>query len=341
MILDIAAVVALAFVLSAWSTSRVRRFALSKGMLDVPNARSSHHSVTPRGGGLAIVLATTVAWLILAYRGEIPSHLLIALVGGGAGVALIGFLDDRRPVPARVRFTVHLAAALWALAWIGAPGLLSMGAHVIPLGWAGWLLAILGIAWFLNLFNFMDGIDGIAASEAVFMTCAGAALTLLGGMSTGVMAVGFPLAASCCGFLLLNWPPAKIFMGDVGSGYLGYVIAVMALAATRDSPSAAWVWLILGGAFVVDATVTLIRRAARGERVAEAHRSHAYQWLARRWASHKKVTIGMLAIDILWLLPCAYVATLHPRLSPWMVLIALAPLAILVFLAGAGRREAD
>ena len=336
---DVVAIAAVAFVLSTWLTGRVRRFALSKGLLDVPNARSSHNSVTPRGGGLAIVLATTVAWLTLACRHAIPWQLLMALIGGGSAVALIGFLDDRRPVPARLRFAVHVIAAVWALAWLGAPTVLRAGGYVITLGWAGAVLATLGIAWFLNLFNFMDGIDGIAASEAVFMTCAGAGLALLGGMSSGVMAVGLPLAASCCGFLLLNWPPAKIFMGDVGSGYLGYVIAVIALEATRETPGAVWVWLIVGGVFIVDATVTLVRRAARGERVFEAHRSHAYQWLARRWGSHRQVTVGITLLNLLWLLPCAFIAVRFPSLAVWMTIVALIPLIAVAILVGAGRRE--
>ena len=133
----------------------------------------------------------------------------------------------------------------------------------------------------LNLFNFMDGIDGLAASEALFVIRAGAWLSAAGG---GVTAASGVLAGACAGFLLWNWPPARIFLGDAGSGYLGYVTAVLALASARGNSDAIWVWLILGGVFFVDATVTLVRRVLRGEHVHEAHRTHSYQWLARRWA---------------------------------------------------------
>jgi Fuc2NAc and GlcNAc transferase len=338
-VVDIAVTVIFAFALSAWLTSRVRRFALSRGLLDVPNARSSHRRATPRGGGLAIVLASIVAWLVLAYRHEIPYHLLVALIGGGAGVAFIGFLDDRRPVPARVRFTIHVAAAIWALAWIGVPASLQVGAGLVSLGSAGWLLGILGIAWFLNLFNFMDGIDGIAASEATFVSWGGAYVLLSTGGSVGLAGAAVALGAACLGFLIWNWPPAKIFMGDVGSGYLGYVIGVLALASVHENPVTLWAWLILSAVFLVDATVTLVRRLFRGELVYQAHRSHAYQWLARRWNSHKRVTLSVLAINLLWLLPCAALIVANPRRAMWVLLLALAPLTGAALIAGAGRAE--
>jgi Fuc2NAc and GlcNAc transferase len=337
--LDVALIGLFAFVLSAALTLGVRRFALSRGLLDVPNARSSHSRVTPRGGGVAIVLSSVVAWLILAYIRSIQSHFLIALIGGGLAVAGIGFMDDRRPVPARIRLAVHLAAAIWAIEWLGPPTVLQLGSIVIHLGRLGPLLALLGITWFLNLFNFMDGIDGIAGSEAVFLSCAGGALTLVAGGFPSVAPVAVLLGAACAGFLLWNWPPAKIFMGDVGSGYLGYVIGVLVLAASRNDPGVVWVWLVLSGAFFIDASVTLARRAARGEPVSQAHRSHAYQWLARRWSSHARVTTVTILLNVLWLLPCATFAALDPPHAAWITLLALAPLVLLALIAGAGRRE--
>jgi len=129
-------------------------------------------------------------------------------------------------------------------------------------------------------------------------------------------------------------------MGDVGSGYLGYVIAVLALAAARENPVALWAWLILGGVFFVDATVTLLRRLLRGERVYEAHRSHAYQWLARRWGSHAKVTCAVLIVDVLWLLPCAVFAARRPGLAAATVIVAFTPLVLLA-MATSGRREGN
>ena len=328
-----------AFMLAAVLTGMVRRFALSRGLLDIPNPRSSHSQVTPRGGGLAIVATTSVTAIALAWLDRIPSNLLFALLVGGAAVAAIGLMDDHRPMRARTRLAVHGGAAVWAVAWIGAPLILSFGGRIVELSWFGAALAVLGIVWAINLFNFMDGIDGIAACEVIFMTCGAAVLIIIGGDSSRVMALGLVLGASCLGFLLWNWPPAKIFMGDVGSGYLGYVIGVLGLAAAHENPFALWPWLILGGVFFVDATVTLARRTARGDRVYEAHRSHAYQWLARGWGSHKVVTLAVTAVNLLWLLPCACIAVLNPSLAAWTAVVALTPLVIGAIAAGAGRRE--
>ena len=177
---------------------------------------------------------------------------------------------------------------------------LAIGHSVVNLGWAGHGLALLGIVWTLNLFNFMDGIDGIAASEAVFISCSGALLSFIHGQSGQILVLGLTFGSAALGFLLWNWPPATIFMGDVGSGYLGYVISVMALVAARDNPAAVLIWLILGGVFFVDATVTLLRRAIRRERLHQAHRCHAYQRLARQWGSHRRVTITVMLLNLGW-----------------------------------------
>jgi glycosyltransferase WbpL len=324
---------------SALLTGLVLKLASSRGVLDVPNARSSHSVPTPRGGGVAIVLATTAALIVLALRGSLQFNLLFALAGGGVAVAAVGFADDRRPLSTGARLAVHFAAAIWAVAWLGGMPSVRIADHIVTFGWGGYLLGTIGIVWTLNLFNFMDGIDGIAASEAVFIACAGALLALVGGNSAAVPATGLVFGAACVGFLVWNWPPARIFMGDVGSGYLGYVIAVLALAATRDDPVALWVWLILGGGFFVDATVTLVRRLVRGDRVHKAHRSHAYQWLARRWGSHRRVTVAVMMLNLIWLLPCAFLATLHPDHAVAIAVVALVPLVALAIAAGAGRRE--
>jgi Fuc2NAc and GlcNAc transferase len=198
-----------------------------------------------------------------------------------------------------------------------------------------------GLVWVLNLFNFMDGIDGIAGSEAVFIGLGGAALVVVANPDTygTVLGPSLALAAACGGFLVWNWPPAKIFMGDVGSGFIGCVIAILAIAAARENSTALLLWLILGGVFFVDATITLARRVARGESAHEPHRTHAYQWLARRWNNHKTVTLAVIAVNSLWLMPCALAAALYPAWSSWLAILALAPLIGAALLAGAGRPE--
>jgi Fuc2NAc and GlcNAc transferase len=325
--------------LSAWITARVRSYALKVSWLDQPGHRSSHVQPTPRGGGIGIVIssmaAVVVAWLAYDFDGALARAILV----GGLAVAVIGFLDDRRPLPARARVIVHALAAVYAMYCLGGLPPMQFGDRLYEPGIVGYVIGTLGIVWTLNLFNFMDGIDGIAASEVVFVCAAGVVLALVSGASTTVPVAALILAAASFGFLIWNWPPARIFMGDAGSGYTGYVVAVLAIAAARESPVALLTWVMLAGVFVIDATVTLVRRVARRERASEAHRSHAYQWLARRWSSHRRVTIAVILVDVLWLFPCALCATLFPVFAGWILCVALASLIAAALAAGAGRRE--
>ena len=319
-------------------TGMIRRIAVQGGMIDVPNARSSHTRATPRGGGAAIVVSSCAAFAVLAYVGLISAATAASLIGGGALVAGIGLMDDRAAVPAGIRLAVHAAAAVWALAWLGGFPPVRIGESIVHLGYGGDAFGFLGIVWTLNLFNFMDGIDGLAASEAIFIAWCAAALGMVLGIGNAADPAALVFGASCAGFLLWNWAPARIFLGDVGSGYLGYVIAVLALTTTRSDPVAAWVWLILGGAFFVDATVTLLRRLARGERAHLAHRSHAYQWVARRWG-HRRATGAVILLNVLWLLPWAVLAELHRDWAVRILVPALGGVVCLALAAGSGRKE--
>ena len=314
-------------------------FAPRHHLLDVPNARSSHTTPTPRAGGIAIVTGASLAFAALDFAdGVISDPTLVALVGGIA-VATIGFIDDRVKLTPWPRLALHFTASLGAVLWLGGLPPVPWGEQVIDLGVAGDLLAVGALVWVLNLFNFMDGIDGIAASEAVFICLAGAILGTGVGASPSAVTMALILGAAGLGFLVWNWPPARIFMGDAGSCYLGYVMGILALSMAHESPIALTVWLILGAAFLVDATVTLARRLVRGERVYEAHRTHAYQWLARRWGSHASVTFAYLLVNLCWLLPIAWAASRHPQLAPWCVVVAFVPLGVIALLAGAGRSE--
>jgi len=195
------------------------------------------------------------------------------------------------------------------------------------------------LVWMTNLFNFMDGLDGIAGSEAVFVSGAGAWLYWRGGGGPGLTATMTCLSASCLGFLRWNWPPAKIFMGDVGSGFLGFSLGILGLAASQEGILPIETWAILGGVFFVDATVTLVRRLARGDKWFEAHRTHAYQVLARRLGRHKPVTVIVMVVNLFWLLPWAYATNLSPGNSRLYMVAALIPLVILSIMVGAGKRE--
>lgn len=332
---------ALVFLVALIGTELIRRRALHLGHLDVPGARSSHSVATPRGGGAAIVAAFMLGLIALAGLDAIERPVLIALLGGGLAIAAIGYADDRYTLRPGMRILVHFGAALWALYWLGGMPALTVGDHVISFGAAGYVLGAVAIVWVLNLFNFMDGIDGIAASEAIFMTAAIVTLILLSGAwhTREVAGPTLLLGAACCGFLVWNWPPAKIFMGDVGSGFLGYVIAVLALVDARQNSVATFTWLVLGSIFFSDATVTLVRRLRRGERAHEAHRSHAYQHLARLWQSHRRVTLAALLVNLVWLLPWAAVTVFYPGWAGIALLAGLVPVTVAVILAGAGLPE--
>lgn len=308
-------------------TFALRRYALLRNMLDTPNARSSHSVPTPRGGGVAIVssfLLALSAWFVWC---GVPVRLFWALVPGAALVAALGFWDDHAPLPAKVRLFFHVLAAIWAVLWLGGWAVLDLGFASLPWGWLGGVLAVLGLAWSINLYNFMDGIDGLAGSQAVFVGAAGGTLLMLLGYENMHW---FLLAAAALGFLLLNWPPARIFMGDAGSGFLGYAIGVMALHAIVSGQTSIWPWLILMGVFLVDATLTLLRRAGRGARVMDAHRTHAYQWASRQCGAHRPVTVSVMLINVGILWPAALASVAWPR---WALLITVLCFGGLAFLA--------
>lgn len=329
-----------AFAGAAAITGQVRRYALARDLIDRANERSSHTVPTPRGGGMSIVLASLIGLAAVLGAASLPGPAATAFLAGGAAVAAIGWIDDHGHIRPLARLAAHTAAAVWAVAWLGPIDLAGYG---LPPALSGalvaWPVSVLMVAWLLNLFNFMDGIDGLAGSEAVLV--AGGSLALLWASSSS-LAPGFAapfvlLAVSAAGFLVWNWPPARIFMGDAGSGFLGYWIACLVLLADAVSPVAGATVLILAGIFVVDATVTLLHRLARRDRVFEAHRTHAYQRLARRCGRHLPVTLGNIAITVIFLGPLAWlVAAGH--LAPLAGLAcAYLPLVLAAWLAGAGK----
>lgn len=321
---------------SYWVTAAVRRYALAKRILDVPNARSSHSQATPRGGGMAIVVATLAGFVGLGVAAVLPSSDLVGLCGAGALVAAVGFADDHRHLKRRWRLLAHFAAAAIIVVSIGGLPPVRVPGGVIDLGAVGVALATLYVVWLLNLTNFMDGIDGIAAVEAVTVSLGGVLLYVLAGPATMAWSAPLVLAAAAAGFLAWNWPPAKIFMGDGGSGFLGLTLAALSLRAAGVSPDLFWGWLILLAVFITDATITLTRRIIRGERVYEPHRTHAYQHAAIWQGQHKPVTMAVAAINVAWLLPIALLVAsgrLHEVIG---VLAAYAPLVYAAWRLGAG-----
>lgn len=319
-------------------TSALQRYALAKSLIDVPNERSSHTVPTPRGGGVAIVLSFLFLLPVLPIFSLLSWSSTWGLLGAGAGIAVLGFLDDHGHIAARWRLLGHFSAAVWALFWLGgAPPLAVMGT-TFDMGWIGILLAILYLVWTLNLYNFMDGIDGLASVEAIFASLSAALIYAFMGLDAMAWAP-LLLSFAVAGFLYWNFPPAKIFMGDAGSGFLGVTLGVFSLQAAWASPSLIWVWLILMGVFVVDATFTLIRRLMRGDKIYEAHRSHAYQYASRKFGSHLPVTLTVSLVNVVWLLPIALCVAFLDLDGVLGVIIAYIPLVMLAWMFRAGAVE--
>jgi Fuc2NAc and GlcNAc transferase len=316
----------------------LRNYALAQNLLDVPNARSSHSMPTPRGGGVAFVL-TYIFFLALAWwAGSVPSSFFLSSAGAGLAVSIIGFVDDHSHIAARWRLLGHFSAAVLAVGTLGAFPAISLPGIELDLGAVGYALAIVYLVWMLNLYNFMDGIDGLAGVEAL-TTCLG--MAFLYSISGHLELILAPVLLATCvgGFLVLNFPPAKIFMGDAGSGFLGVVLGGLSLQATWKQPELLWPWLILMGVFIVDATFTLLRRLLRGDKVYEAHRSHAYQFASRRVGGHFPVTVCVGVINVFWLLPIAF-CVIYLGLSGVIgVVVAYAPLLLLAVRYHAGALE--
>jgi Fuc2NAc and GlcNAc transferase len=312
---------AVAFVASAGLSELTRRYALSRSLLDVPNERSSHSVPTPRGGGLAIVLVVVAGLGVLVMTGRVGLRPAVALGGGGVLVAMVGWLDDCRGVSTGRRLMAHVAAAAWAVAWLDGMPHLTVGMGTVHLAGAGAILAVLGVVWATNLYNFMDGIDGLAAAEAVVVGLMGA--LLLGWRDSSLAPVALLLVGAAGGFLIWNWPPARLFMGDVGSGFLGFLFGGLAVAGEKENTLPALVWLLLLGPFFVDATVTLLRRMIRGERWYAAHRTHAYQRAVQAGWSHRRVSVAIVAISsALGLI--SFMVVRHPALlGPGLVVSAV------------------
>jgi len=287
--------------------------------------------VTGSLAGIALVLFSGWAfgWLVL---------------GLAALLAVVGLRDDIQHLRARVRFGVQVAVCAGFLFVLGdLPRFsFSMGLEFEVAEWVLFGLLLLTGVWWINLFNFMDGIDGIAGVQAVFMLLGGAALSAWANaevMSSPVWMLMLCVAAATVGFLLLNWPPAKIFMGDGGSTWLAFMVFALALLSVQ----AGWLnyatWLVLAAVFVTDATVTLLTRLLRGERWYEAHRNHAYQKLSRLWGGHRPVTLLAVGVNVLWLAPLAGACAAWPQWAFGWVLLAYLPLVVGAVALGAGRSE--
>jgi Fuc2NAc and GlcNAc transferase len=308
-------------------------YAAKLGLVQKPNGRSSHTRPTPTGGGIGIVAGGTIAGLYSSVHSIWPPLLITV---AGLCIAGVGLVDDIRHV--RPIWRILTQASLIAIMLFVSVPLATLEAAVsLPLGF---IFVLLAAVYWINVFNFMDGIDGLAGMQGAFILFAATGLIL----ATAPSMLADPLTwwflaigSAAVVFLAFNWQPAKIFMGDAGSTYLGFMIAVLALITIALRLLSLWDWLILAAPFVSDATVTLVRRLLQGEKVLEGHRRHAYQFLARRFRSHQTVTLIFLGINLFWIFPLALYAHDNDAAGWLTTLVAYVPLVALAFFAGAGR----
>lgn len=278
--------------LLAWTgVESIRLWMERQRILAMPNERSSHTRPTPSGGGLAILLTTLLGLLTIALFQGMLSQTVWSYCIGGLLLGAISWIDDLYTLSSRTRLLIHAVVALATIATVGYWQSITLPlVGTYALGWAGLLLSFIWIVGLTNAYNFMDGIDGIAGSQAVI---AGLGWALIGFWSeqTLIMTLGIILAASNFGFLLHNWSPARIFMGDVGSAFLGYSFALLTVIAAQRDPRFIIIGALMLWPFIFDTTFTLIRRWKAGENILSAHRSHLYQRLVIAGYSHRTVTL--------------------------------------------------
>lgn len=288
-------VIVFSMLVAWWLTGLARRYALRRDMLDIPNQRSSHSAPTPRGGGIAIILVAAGMHLFAAWLYPAQAELLAVLGLTLSCYALLGWLDDHADLSSLVRLIVQLLIALIIVAWLGYHDVFDT--VNVPLA-ALVAIAVIWVVWMANLYNFMDGIDGIAAIETLVLAATtGAWFAAAGGV--GISLGAFAIAGAAIGFLGWNWSPAKIFMGDVGSVALGAWFAVLALIGSSIYGLSMTAFVILYAVFLVDASITLIRRMLRREKWWQAHRSHYYQRAVQLGWSHARVSSIVLLFNLL------------------------------------------
>ena len=307
------------------------------GIVDTPNQRSSHQTPTVTGGGLAIVVILGICAFV-GFLFDILSLHLTLFLSTSFVLALVGWVDDHQGLSARFRLAVQVILSL-PLSYF----LLQCFTAVLPV--EHWLLGIPILAfflvWFVNLFNFMDGIDGLAAIEVISVVAG--ILLIINISSSGGALLGdeflplWLLLASVMGFLVFNFPRARIFLGDVGSLFLGWTLALFAIWYSVQGYTNLWSWWILMGVFIVDASLMLLVKLLRKQHLFEAHKSHIYQQLAEHYGSHVRVTLGVLMVNGCWLLPWAYLAHHYSAWGGVILLVSWLPLIIIAIAIHRGR----
>ncbi|MCZ4281112.1 glycosyltransferase family 4 protein [Kiloniella laminariae] len=333
--LDLLTIFALFCLASCLATSLLRKFLLRKGVLDTPNERSSHTIPTPRGGGIALMAVLLTGWV--GYGLSAPEVLpgFWQIILGSLALMAVSWLDDVKNLSAKTRLVIQIfavALGFWGLNRAGLSVQLFPG--YLPL-WLDHLILGLAWIWLINLYNFMDGIDGISGIQTISITLGLIILAWQLPLPQGFQFLPLIIMASTTGFLIWNWEPASIFLGDVGSVPLGYILGWFFLLLISQGLWAAA--LILPLYYLCDATFTLIKRLLKKQKIWQAHREHCYQWAVRNGASHKQVVLVILGCNIGLLGIAVWFSQNHPWLSLTFALM-LVSLTMIVLLRKQGLK---
>jgi len=319
-------------------TGTYRLLALRYAWLAQPDSRSAHHRATPRSGGIVILL---LAALFIGYQlvADTISYWQCLLLLLPALIGLVGLADDALSLSPGLRFVLY-GLSIGLMVWAFVPlAPLTLGPFTIHASFLLVPLYILAICWWVNLFNFMDGINGIAGAQFLFVVIA--ALLLQPLENSPQLRLLLVLCAATAGFLCWNFPRGRVFLGDAGSTFLAASLAWSALHTIGQGSASPWLWLILSACFVADASYTLVVRMISGQPWTRPHASHGYQILARRWSSHPRVVLVVGLVNILWLLPLAWLANHYRGYELALSVVAYAPLIAIVAYLGAGRPGGD
>ncbi len=279
-----------AFLLSTVLTFIIREFYKNKSIIDTPNERSSHTVPTPSGGGLAIIIVFYIG--LFYFQSNIDIALFCALLSA-LPVAMVSLLDDIVTLSSKVRFLVQSVSAAMALYFLGGVFRIDFILFSLDGVWVN-ILVLIAILWITNLYNFLDGIDGYAGSQALIL---GLGLFVFFHNPLGIV-----IMSASLGFLVFNWHKASIFMGDVGSATLGFLFSIFAFHSLGEDQGEGYIyiWLILLSLFWIDATLTLFKRYLNGEKLSQAHKKHAYQRLVQSGWTHGKVTTYALIFNFIF-----------------------------------------
>lgn len=308
-----------------------KKIAIQKEIISNLNYRTLHEVPTPRGGGIVFSLIFSFTIFVLWYGDEISDQVFCIFGLGGFFATLFGFIDDVKNIKAKIKLAIQLLLGGWAVYWLEYGDLLLL--ESIPFLIAT-LTALFFMVWMMNAYNFMDGIDGMAASGAIFISLTLATVQFLTEGPVEIMTIFILIAATVSGFMFFNWPPATIFMGDAGSVFLGYIFGSLLLFTVLNNDISIWSWITVFGYFFADTTVTQIMRVILVKKWYLAHRSHAYQNLARITGSHLKVTGAVTLYNIIWIFPLVVWSVLQPEMEVVAAILAVVPAMIVTYKYG-------